>query len=507
MLLCTRGTVQRTGFSWSPLTAKSCFPTSSLCRRTWTLKCQLIYPVESDGAIDDVVLLGRRRDGTPYTAEDLTFLSTLIQFTTVALRSARAHTDFTRLNEELQHKASKIDEQKQQIALLQAELTGANTIPRNETPQDELRRDLIKGHSPAIVEVLRTVKKVAASESTVLIQGASGTGKELLAQALHENSPRRGGPLIRVHCAALSPSLLESELFGHVKGAFTGAHRDRVGRFEMANGGTLFLDEIGDISLETQIKLLRVLQTRSFEPVGGTRTVEVDVRLITATHQDLQKLIREGRFRDDLYYRLNVVSITLPTLSQRHEDIFELSVYFLKKAAKRSGKAITHIDPDALEILNRYPWPGNIRELENIIERAVVMAEGDHISIHELPLEIVQMAALAPAPTHSKSQLSSVPRGFDLVPAARQPVSAANPSVIAPPPVGVVEAVRQPTKDETATATLPMPEVADQNDDESEVEMLQRVLRQCGGNKSRAARHLGIPRSTLFSRLKKAGLL
>lgn len=472
-----------------------------------TLNCELIYPVESDGAIDDVVLLGRRRDGTAYSAEDLTFLSTLIQFTTVALRSARAHTDFTRLNEELQHKASKIDEQKQQIALLQAELTGANTVPRAETPQDELRRDMIKGHSPAIVEVLRTVKKVAASESTVLIQGASGTGKELLAQALHENSPRRGGPLVRVHCAALSPSLLESELFGHVKGAFTGAHRDRVGRFEMANGGTLFLDEIGDISLETQIKLLRVLQTRSFEPVGGTRTVEVDVRLITATHQDLQKLIREGRFRDDLYYRLNVVNITLPTLSQRHEDIFELSVHFLKKAAERSGKAISHIDPDALEILNRYPWPGNIRELENVIERAVVMAEGEHISIHELPLEIVQAAAIAPAPIISKPRVPGVPTGIEFTQPVRPSAAPVAPSATAPVSTGSFEAARQPTVAESSTATMPASESAGPAGDESEVEMLQRVLRQCGGNKSRAARALGIPRSTLFSKLKKAGLL
>jgi transcriptional regulator with GAF, ATPase, and Fis domain len=471
------------------------------------LKCELIYPVDSDGAIDDVVLLGRRRDGTAYSAEDLTFLSTLIQFTTVALRSARAHTDFTRLNEELQHKASKIDQQKQQIALLQAELTGANTVSRPESPQEELRREMIKGHSPAILEVLRTVRKVAASESTVLIQGASGTGKELLAQALHENSPRRSGPLVRVHCAALSPSLLESELFGHVKGAFTGAHRDRVGRFELANGGTLFLDEIGDISLETQIKLLRVLQTRSFEPVGGTRTVEVDVRLITATHQDLQKLIREGRFRDDLYYRLNVVNIALPTLSQRHEDIFELSVHFLKKAAERSGKAITHIDPDALEILNRYPWPGNIRELENVIERAVVMAEGDLISIRELPPEIVQVAAQSPIPPLSRPRSSGNPDGIDVARAVGTPAAPAEQSVIASPASDALEGGSQPVTDATATATISSPEGAGPGSDETEAEMLQRVLRQCGGNKSRAARHLGIPRSTLFSRLKKAGLL
>lgn len=471
-----------------------------------TLKCELLYPVGSDGEIEDVVLLGRRRDGTAYTAEDLTFLSTLIQFTTVALRSARAHTDFARLNEELQLKASKIDEQKHQIALLQAELTGANVAVRTDAPQEELRRDMIKGHSPAILEVLRTVRKVAASESTVLIQGASGTGKELLAQALHENSPRRAGPLVRVHCAALSPSLLESELFGHVKGAFTGAHRDRVGRFEMANGGTLFLDEIGDISLETQIKLLRVLQTRSFEPVGGTRTVEVDVRLITATHQDLHKLIREGRFRDDLFYRLNVVNITLPTLSQRREDIFELAVHFLKKASERSGKAISHIDPDALEVLNRYSWPGNIRELENVIERAVVMAEGEHISLSELPPEIVQAASMAPPPVSPRARSIDAPESSpEHLPLSGHWSEARFSPVL---PGGEPAVARQTDDTPSQTATLPTPEPsATVRDSESEAEMLQRVLRECGGNKSRAARQLGMPRSTFFSKLKKAGLL
>ncbi|MBI1313245.1 AAA domain-containing protein [bacterium] len=467
------------------------------------LKGELIYPVEADGEIDDVVVLGRRRDGTAYSAEDLTFLSTLIQFTTVALRSARAHQDFARLNEELQHKASRIDEQKRQIALLQAELTGANVTVRPEMPQEELRRDMIKGHSPAILEVLRTVKKVAVSESTVLLQGASGTGKELLAQALHENSPRRGGPLVRVHCAALSPSLLESELFGHVKGAFTGAHRDRIGRFEMANGGTLFLDEIGDISLETQIKLLRVLQTRSFEPVGGTRTVEVDVRLITATHQDLQKLIREGRFRDDLFYRLNVVNITLPTLSQRREDIFELAVHFLKKAAERSGKAITHIDPDALEVLNRYSWPGNIRELENVIERAVVMAESEDISIQELPPEVVQAVSQTPASAWTPPR--PLQERVDIVPPRR--VAVTPPLAAVTPHPGAAESDRHSAADEPVTSTVRDFTSVGQAVDESDVELLKRVLRQCGGNKSRAARHLGMPRSTFFSKLKKAGLL
>ncbi|MCA9096643.1 MAG: sigma 54-interacting transcriptional regulator, partial [Planctomycetaceae bacterium] len=230
-----------------------------------------------------------------------------------------------------------------------------------------------RGKSPAIQRVLTTVRKVAASQSSVLIRGESGTGKELLAQAIHENSPRKNGPLVRVHCGALAAGLLESELFGHVKGAFTGAHRDKVGRFEMANGGTLFLDEIGDISLETQIKLLRVLQERTFEPVGSSRTVQVDVRLIAATHQNLEKLIAEGKFREDLFYRLNVISITSPPLRERTDDILELSLHFLRQGGERLGKRLTYIEDRALEAMLRYGWPGNVRQLENAIERACVL--------------------------------------------------------------------------------------------------------------------------------------
>lgn len=444
------------------------------------LKCELLFPLQSDGDVEGVVALARRKDGTPYTAEDLTFLNTLGQFTSVALRSVRTHQDFARLNEELRLKANRIDEQRQQIAMMQAELTVGKASrepePKRDDEGQELRRGMIRGNSPAIREVLDTVGKVAASDSTVLVQGASGTGKELLAQAIHENSPRHSGPLVRVHCAALSPSLLESELFGHVKGAFTGAHRDRVGRFEMANGGTLFLDEIGDISLETQIKLLRVLQTRSFEPVGGTRTIEVDVRLITATHQDLHALISQGRFREDLFYRLNVVNITLPTLAERTDDIFELSLHFLKQAAERAGKTISHIDADAVEALVAYHWPGNIRELENVIERAVVLCAGDHITLKELPADVMTRRT----------------RGSTTeAPALR---------IVSPPP-GALESVR-----ESMSRNEPVRPGIEDSSPESEAELLSRTLDECGGNKSKAARKLGIPRSTLFSRLKKAGL-
>ena len=224
----------------------------------------------------------------------------------------------------------------------------------------------------------------------MLIRGESGTGKELLAAAIHQSSPRAGRPFVKLHCAALSQSLLESELFGHVKSAFTGADRDRVGRFEQANGGTLFLDEIGDINLEVQTKLLRVLQEMSFERVGSSQPITVDVRILAATHQDLEALIRAGRFREDLYYRLNVICLHTPALRERREDIFELAVYFLNVHSQRTGKLVTHLDPEAVEALVAYDWPGNIRELENVLERAVVLADGPAVMLDDLPPELRQ---------------------------------------------------------------------------------------------------------------------
>jgi transcriptional regulator with GAF, ATPase, and Fis domain len=316
----------------------------------------------------------------------------------------------------------------------------------------------------------------------VLVTGASGTGKELLAHAVHQNSARRNGPIVSVHCAALSPSLLESELFGHVKGAFTGAHKDRLGRFESANGGTLFLDEIGDISLETQIKLLRVLQTREFEAVGGTRTVKVDVRLIAATNQDLKKLIVEGKFREDLFYRLNVISIALPTLAERKEDILELALYFLNKCSEKLGKHLTQIDDDTLVALKRHSWPGNIRELENVIERAVVLAEGETITVGDLPNEV-----LTRSPATSKT----------LLPRSMPVASLSSPKLTSSP-----DAPSSPSKPEPVLASA-VRFSRDDLDEFAERESLEQALRASSGNKAEAARMLGMPRSTFFSKLRK----
>jgi DNA-binding NtrC family response regulator len=242
------------------------------------------------------------------------------------------------------------------------------------------------GRSPAIRKVLTLVDKVAQSSSSVILLGETGTGKELLAGALHYNSPRARSAFVRVNCATLPDNLLESELFGHERGAYTGAEKLRVGRFEQANGGTVFLDEIADMSLPTQAKLLRVLQEKEFERLGSNRTIRVDVRIIAATNKDLAKEIAEGRFREDLYYRLNVVTITIPPLRERESDIELLAGFFLRKYAHALNKQVKHIAPAAMRIIEGYRWPGNIRELENTIERAVLMAETDVVSAEDLSL-------------------------------------------------------------------------------------------------------------------------
>ena len=243
----------------------------------------------------------------------------------------------------------------------------------------------IIGNSPRILEIFDTLRMVAPTEATVLILGESGTGKELVADAVHANSPRKKGPLVKVNCAALPETLLESELFGHEKGSFTGAVARREGRFKLADGGTLFLDEIAEMSLLLQAKLLRVIQTRSFERVGGTETITSDVRLIVATNRDLEEEVRENRFREDLFYRLNVVPVTLPPLRERREDIPLLAEHFLSEIAERNGKLIRGFSPQAMDLLVRNRWKGNVRELENVVERAIIMARGDLLQPADLP--------------------------------------------------------------------------------------------------------------------------
>ncbi len=243
----------------------------------------------------------------------------------------------------------------------------------------------VLGSSPRIREIFQLLEMVAPSEATVLLLGETGTGKELVAQAIHRNSPRAAGPFVVVNCATLPENLLESELFGHERGSFTGATVRKDGRFWVAHHGTVFLDEIGELTLPIQAKILRVLQAREFEPVGSNRTQKVDVRIITATNRDLEKMVREGRFRDDLYYRLNVFPLVLPPLRERLEDLPVLADFFLKRYGEKNRRAAITLAPEALQTFRRYPWPGNIRELENAIERGVIVCQGNVLTREDLP--------------------------------------------------------------------------------------------------------------------------
>ena len=263
------------------------------------------------------------------------------------------------------------------------------------------------GESPPIKQVLETVQQIASSKTTVLILGESGTGKELIAKAIHQLSTRKNHPLITVHCAALPAALMESELFGHEKGAFTGAHERRVGRFEQAQGGTVFLDEIGEIDANIQVKLLRFLGERTFERVGSNKTITADVRILAATNRDLAALVRSGGFREDLFYRLNIVPIKLPPLRDRKEDIPAMAHAFLKEFARENDKPVVDFTVDAMEALLKYPWPGNVRELRSAIERAVLLSRGDRVSFPELPESI---RFLEP-PTSVPSETSSAAPG------------------------------------------------------------------------------------------------
>jgi len=278
------------------------------------------------------------------------------------------------------------------IAALEARLERENAYLKEEIQREHDFTEMI-GASPALRAVLATVEQVAPTDTTVLIYGETGTGKELIARAVHSHSRRRERPLVKVNCSAIAAGLVESELFGHVKGAFTGAVERRVGRFELADGGTIFLDEVGELPLDVQVKLLRVLQEREFEPVGSSVTKRVDVRVIAATNRNLMKAIEEGRFRADLYYRLNVVPLEVPPLRQRLSDVPALTAFFLARYAKRFGKALIGVSDASTRSLMGYRWPGNVRELQNVIERAVVLAQGP---VLEIDLEAVAQPAGPP---------------------------------------------------------------------------------------------------------------
>jgi DNA-binding NtrC family response regulator len=307
----------------------------------------------------------------------------------------------------------------------------------------------IIGKSTAMQEMFGTLAMVAPTDATVLVTGESGTGKELVANALHYNSLRRERPFIKLNCAALNENLLESELFGHEAGAFTGASGRRKGRFELANKGTLFLDEIGDMSLQTQAKILRVLQDGEFERLGGAETIRVDVRLLAATHKDLLKMIEEGSFRQDLYFRLSVVPVHLPSLRERQMDVPELANHFLRHFADKNRKDIKAIHPEALNLLMQYDWPGNIRELENTVERAVILCIGEQITPQEMPPHLLSEEV-------REMRQTELQNGFTLR--------------------------------------------------DMEREVIRSTLEKTGNNKSQAAKQLGVARQTLLNKIKEYGL-
>jgi two-component system response regulator AtoC len=282
--------------------------------------------------------------------------------------------------------------EKEEILAIVEKAANTNSLRKKEplgpTSETELPQSILVGTSPQMKEVQRLIRKVAGSPSTVLITGESGTGKELVALEIHRNSDRVNKPFIKINCAAIPQTLIESELFGYEKGAFTGAANSKPGRFELAHEGTLFLDETAEMTPEMQVKLLRVIQESEFERVGGLQTVKINVRLIAATNRDIQKEIKEGRFREDLFYRLNVVPIHLPPLRERREDIQDLVYFFIRKFNERLNKRIESLDAKCLEKLLSYSWPGNIRQLENVLERAVLMSEAPILRLQDLPSEV-----------------------------------------------------------------------------------------------------------------------
>jgi formate hydrogenlyase transcriptional activator len=288
----------------------------------------------------------------------------------VKIFAARAAAELKRQRAETELQAAL-----EQVQALQKKLEAENVYLQEEIRKEHNFEEIV-GNSPALLEVLRKVETVAPTDSTVLIMGETGCGKELIARAIHNRSKRKSRPLVKVNCGAIPTGLVESELFGHMKGAFTGALERRTGRFELADGGTLFLDEVSELPLDTQVKLLRVLQEHEFEPLGSSRTIQVNVRIIAASNRDLEKAIQEGRFRADLFYRLNVLPMTLPPLRQRRSDIPLLTHFFVDRFSRQFGKRITGVSQDTMQVLSEYSWPGNIRELQNVMERAVVLCPG-----------------------------------------------------------------------------------------------------------------------------------
>jgi Nif-specific regulatory protein len=408
----------------------------------------LCIPIKVDGRVVGALSVDRLAGTEEQLQGDRTFLEIITAFLAQAIQ---LHRIVMRQKEELL----------EENAQLRAQV------------RDRYRFENIIGDSPAMHEVFGTVGQVANSRATVLLLGETGTGKEMIAKSIHHNSPRKEKPFIRVNCGALTGTLLESELFGHVRGSFTGAIRDKIGRFEAADGGTIFLDEIGTLEPQLQVKLLRVLQEREFERVGDTQTVKVDVRVIAATNVDLQEEVAKQTFREDLFYRLNVVSVYLPPLRNRREDIPRLIDHFLDKYNALNDRKLRRINREMLNVLLRYPWPGNVRELENAIERAVVLSRDEDFTEDLLPLSVKMFAAQRRSNQASESVESITRRLAD-------------------------QAISDYEHREGEIYQLVM--------DQIERALIDRALGKCGGIKTKAADFLGINRNTLNKKVKDLGI-
>src|SRR6266481_6547259 len=432
------GSVFRTGKSWVGCYHDLAVENVVASREDLKYGCHI--PLVGRCGVLGVLGLCRRTE-VPFSRDDVDFAAHVAREMSIAVENALSHGEL-KMGKEGLRKA--FDE----IRILKDQLYRENLVLRSEVETTSMFEEIV-GVSPAIQHVLSDIAKVSPTDSTVLITGETGTGKELVARAIHKRSQRADRAFVPVNCAALPTSLIGSELFGYEKGAFTGANQRRLGRFEVADGGTIFLDEIGDLPAETQIALLRVLQERQFERVGGNKSVPVNVRVIAATHRDLRAAVESGAFRQDLYYRLNVFPIGIPPLRERVDDIPVLVEYLIERYAKKAGKSIRTIKKQTVELFQAYDWPGNVRELQNVIERAVVLCDGDTFSVDE-----AWLTRAAPKPA-----MTSVPLAASLI--------------------------------------------------EREREMLEVALREAagviGGPKG-AASKLGMPRQTLESKIRKLGI-